>query len=115
MPHRRVGYGRRVMRYMDELAKRIAALPGAHVIGEVGPKKDRFPLFRIARGEGKKVLLMAGVHGDEPAGPVSFIEFFEREARHYERHFEFTAFPCVNPWGFEHYFRENSAGININR
>lgn len=58
---------------------------------------------------------MGGVLGDEPAGVESILEFFRQHSKKYEKHFEFTAFPCVNPWGFEHFKRENGFGLNINR
>ncbi|OGC38109.1 hypothetical protein A2V54_02495 [candidate division WWE3 bacterium RBG_19FT_COMBO_53_11] len=103
------------MDYYGELARLIAAVEGAQVIGFAGPANERFPLYRIVRGKGKKVLLSGVVHGNEPAGAFALIEFFRSQSREFEGEFEFTAFPCMNPWGYQHYERENGAKLDLNR
>ena len=96
-----------------ELAKHIEAIEGAAVIGSVS--SERFPLYRIRCGQGMPVLLSGAVHGDEPAGAHALVEFFRNHSARYEDKFAFTAFPCVNPWGFEHEQRGNEQGLNLNR
>lgn len=98
-----------------ELIERISALNGSRILGHVGDTRDQFPLFVVRRGIGKKVLLSGAVHGDEPAGAHAIISFLENGAEKYENAFEFTAFPCVNPWGFQYFARGNADGINLNR
>ena len=98
-----------------EIAKKIESIDGAHVIGRVGSSAEQYDLFQINRGTGRKVLLAGGVHGDEPAGVYAIIDFFQNHASQFENDFEFTAFPCVNPWGFQHFTRGNAANLNLNR
>lgn len=99
----------------NELAQQIRELDGAQFIGFTGSPSERLPLYRIIRGKGKKVLLSGAVHGDEPAGTFAILDFFRNHAAYFEDEFEFTAFPCVNPWGYQHVSRMNAAGLNINR
>ena len=70
-----------------------------------GNSSEQFPLYQIKRGEGRKILLSGVVHGDEPAGIYAILSFFENYIHEYENDFEFTAFPCVNPWGFQNFTR----------
>src|SRR4051812_15005509 len=102
------------MSYVD-IAKRIVALSGAKIIGYVGPKEKQYPLYQVKRGRGKKILLLGSVHGDEPAGTEAIIKFLQEDAYRYENEFQFTAFPCVNPWGYDNFKRYNAYGLNINR
>ena len=103
------------------LAEQIRSIGGASVVGHVG-QSQQFPFYMIKRGTGLKVLLLGGVHGDEPAGPHAIVEFFRYHSGEYESKFEFTAFPCVNPQGYDLFIRgtnpddDNPQGqINLNR
>jgi protein MpaA len=61
----------------------------------------------------RRVYLSAGIHGDEPAGPVALRRLVEEDQWP-----EGTAFflqPCLNPTGLMLGTRENSAGIDLNR
>jgi hypothetical protein len=98
-----------------KLSRRIASLCSAKIIGYVGTEDARFPFYCLKKGRGKKVLLLGSVHGDEPAGAEAITHFFEEEVFQFENDFQFTAFPCVNPWGYEHFSRYNGSGLNINR
>jgi len=60
-----------------------------------------------------KVYLSAGVHGDEPAGPLALLEllaegFFDDRAHWF-------ICPVLNPLGFVRGTRENADGIDLNR
>ena len=59
--------------------------------------------------------LFGGVHGDEPAGVLTLLEFLEE--RHWADHpaIAFSVLPCLNPTGFTLGTRENADGIDINR
>ena len=59
--------------------------------------------------------LFGGVHGDEPAGVLTLLEFLEE--RHWADHpsIAFSVFPCLNPTGCTLRTRENADGIDINR
>ena len=98
-----------------QIAKKIESIDGARVIGLVGSSAEQYDLFQINRGKGRKVLLAGGVHGDEPAGVHAIIDFFQYHAYQFENDFEFTAFPCVNPWGFQHFTWHNAANLDLNR
>lgn len=92
---------------------------GAEVglIGYVGSgKPEKYPLFYVQIGRGsKRVLLSAGIHGNEPAGVYALLEFLKGPVHDYTENMAFTIFPCLNPWGFEHDRRFNVNGIDINR
>src|SRR5687767_1836752 len=68
----------------------------------------RYPLIR-ARTEGKRSLLItAGFHGDEVAGPLTLLEFFpEIVAYARSRNVGLQVYPCLNPSGFEDCTRYN--------
>ena len=59
--------------------------------------------------------LFGGVHGDEPAGVITVLEFLEQ--RRWAEHpaIAFSVFPCLNPTGCALGTRENADGIDINR
>lgn len=59
------------------------------------------------------VLLTAGVHGDEPAGPLALIAL--AEARELDPAFAYRIWPCTNPTGFDLGTRESVDGVDINR
>ncbi len=99
----------------EEIAEQIESLGGAQIVGYVGSKDEQYPLFMMTRGTGRKVLLSAVLHGDEPAGVYSILEFFRNHVHQFEGDFEFTAFPCLNPRGFVHCTRGNAANLNLNR
>lgn len=105
-----------ILELMDfgSVASEIESLKGVKVLGKAG-SSERYPFYHIRRGTGPRVILSGVVHGDEPVGVYSIISFFREHSEAYEKHFEFSAFPCVNPWGFQHETRENSEGIDLNR
>ena len=59
--------------------------------------------------------LIAGVHGDEPAGVLSVLEFLEEHRWANHPAIAFSVFPCLNPTGFARGTRENADGVDINR
>jgi hypothetical protein len=99
----------------SQIANQIESLKGVRKIGRVGNSAEQYDLYQIKRGKGKKVLLTGVVHGDEPAGVYAIIDFFQNHIHEFEKDFEFTAFPCVNPWGFQHFTRGNAFNLNLNR
>lgn len=65
----------------------------------------------------RRVLLVGGVHGNEPMGAESVLRFTEH-LRRSAGEFPGTAFdilPLVNPWGYAHGRRYNQQGYDINR
>ena len=78
-----------------------------------------YPIYSIAlKGRQRAcrhVLLTAGLHGDEPAGPEAILRFLERDHSSLLHTFDFFILPCINPYGFVHNTRENATGLDINR
>jgi len=59
------------------------------------------------------VLIAAGVHGDEPAGPHALLELLETDAL--DPRFSYRLWPCTNPSGFDARTRESIDAVDINR
>ncbi len=68
---------------------------------------------RRAAGLAKRVYISAGIHGDEPAGPLALRELFDQNA--WPEHVEFCIVPCLNPTGFQRGTRENYENVDLNR
>lgn len=88
-------------------------------IGTLSLEKP-FPIFKISTsiitGSKKRVLLSAGIHGDEPAGVETICRFLEYSLYEYfEEEWEFTFLPCLNPWGYEMNTRYNRNDLDLNR
>ncbi len=77
-----------------------------------------YPLLKIVLGKGnpRRVLISAGMHGDEPGGMESLLSFLQDEHYlSYINHWEITLLPCINPHGYEFGTRENHEGKDLNR
>ena len=63
------------------------------------------------------ICMVAGVHGDEPDGVMSALEFARRFAKSPEltANYSLTVYPCINPTGYERMTRENASGKDLNR
>ncbi len=59
------------------------------------------------------IYISAGIHGDEPAGPLAVMQLL-RENR-WPEHVEVVLCPCLNPGGFARNIRENAEKIDLNR
>lgn len=64
-------------------------------------------------GDGAPAYLSAGIHGDEPAGPLAALELLREGFFDGPRHW--TLCPALNPVGLVAGTRENGAGIDLNR
>jgi len=81
------------------------------------PNKN-YPLIKIVVGKGnlRRILISAGIHGDEPGGVETILKFFEKNYHHkYADTYEFTILPCINPHGYEYGTRENHQKQDLNR
>ncbi len=77
-----------------------------------------YSLIKIVLGKGnpRRALISAGIHGDEPGGVESLLSFLQGE--HYLPYindWEITWLPCINPYGYEFGIRENHEGKDLNR
>ncbi|MDQ6929096.1 MAG: succinylglutamate desuccinylase/aspartoacylase family protein [Candidatus Eremiobacteraeota bacterium] len=59
------------------------------------------------------VIVCAGVHGDEPAGPAALLSLLEDGLL--DDRFSYRLFPCTNPTGLLAGSRENAEGRDVNR
>jgi succinylglutamate desuccinylase len=62
-----------------------------------------------------RIILSAGIHGEEPAGVYTLLEFIKRDIARYLRHFSFLIMPCLNPYGFTRGVRYGSHAADLNR
>lgn len=80
------------------------------VLGEV----DTYPILLLTPKERKprpNILIAAGFHGDEPAGPYGLLQFLQR----HNVNINVSFLPLVNPTGLEKHHRNNRHGQNPNR
>lgn len=90
----------------DWKVARLAAAPetGIPVLTRESRDTSTFP---------RRVYLSAGIHGDEPAGPLALTGLLEADA--FPRDISFWVCPCLNPTGFARYTREAANGRDLNR
>ena len=93
-----------------------AALGAGFEIETYG-ESEQWPLLGMIRGSGRtsgqNIYLSAGIHGDEPAGPMALLELLKAGSLP-EEHNYFIC-PILNPFGLEAGIRENAEGIDLNR
>lgn len=77
-------------------------------------KNIAIPAFsRRGKGENPRVILLsAGIHGDEPAGLLTILDFLKSEPT---SEFTWLINPLLNPSGTIAHTRENAEGIDLNR
>lgn len=62
----------------------------------------------------KKILILSGIHGDEPSGPRAISAFLKKQ-RASDKSFAIVALPILNRWGYAYNSRYNKDGIDLNR
>ena len=65
------------------------------------------------RGAGPAIYLSAGIHGDEPAGPLAMLELLR--AGFFTSGHHWLLCPALNPTGLASGTRGNACGIDLNR
>ena len=60
-----------------------------------------------------RIYISAGIHGDEPAGPLAALKLIQENS--WPENVEIFLLPCLNPAGFTLNRREDAAGIDLNR
>ncbi len=83
------------------------------VIGRAGVDDLVFWTREARRGPGTPVFLSAGIHGDEPCGPLALLEYLR--TANLPDHCEWIVAPMLNPGGLRAGTRENVDGIDLNR
>ena len=106
-------------RYNTYITKKLNAISSIQNNLDIIGCINNYPFYRILLSHPSEsndtVLISAGIHGDEPAGPTAIFLFLERNNTHLFKHFNFLILPCINIYGFEHNKRENADGIDLNR
>jgi hypothetical protein len=75
----------------------------------------RYPLLRAETPGRRRLLITAGFHGDETAGPLTLVEYFEEIVAYANaRGVGLTIYPSLNPSGFEDGTRYNRGGESPN-
>ncbi len=92
------------------LAANAGWLPD-HIPAENGIE---LPVWVRRRPRGRRrIYLSAGIHGDEPAGPLAVRELMRQAP--WPEDTEIWLCPCLNPTGFPLNRRENAQGYDLNR
>lgn len=61
----------------------------------------------------RRIYISAGIHGDEPAGPLAVLELLKDD--HWGDAVDLWICPCLNPTGLAQSTRENATGHDLNR
>lgn len=86
------------------------------IIGEIRANGKVYPMVKITLGKGNRILISAGIHGDEPAGVDALYTFLkEKRYKPFIKNWELTIIPCINPLGYESETRKNNKNIDLNR
>ena len=76
--------------------------------------RGKLPAFRRPGARAtRRVYISAGIHGDEPAGPLAALELIRQNK--WPDDIDVCLLPCLNPSGFVLNKRENSEGMDLNR
>ena len=115
------------LRNPEEVLEKIIAAAqklGVHKIRELGSVdtgSGSCPILKLSWKTGRtlpRILLSAGIHGDEPAGPhavLSLLESWKSSDSPPLQDINLDLLPLINPSGFLNKTRENGAGIDLNR
>ncbi len=79
-----------------------------------------YPVYYLqTAGDGRPALLIsAGIHGDEPAGPAALVLWAEKHLARIagsKAARPLLLFPCLNPWGLVNNQRGDAEGRDLNR
>ena len=87
--------------------------------GRVTTDAGAYPIYAVLTrnhlGDLPRIILSAGIHGEEPAGVYALLEFMKRDIARYLGHFSFLILPCLNPYGFTRGVRYGSHSADLNR
>ncbi len=95
-------------------AFRAAARSAGFAEEELIPTADGpVSVWTRARPAAKRIYLSAGIHGDEPAGPLALLDLMR--SGFFGDSFEWILCPALNPGGLARNQRENADGMDLNR
>ena len=89
------------------------------IIREIGytGKNNEYPMFSIILNKNnskKTVCFSAGIHGEEPAGPLAILEFLRTFDYKKYKSIKIIIFPVANPHGFDRGIRRNFLNKDLN-
>lgn len=87
-------------------------------IAEIRSNKNSYKIIKLVLGAGnpKRVLITAGIHGDEVAGINTMVEFLQQNLfEEFLDIWELTLIPCLNPTGYALNTRNNHEDTDLNR
>ncbi|MCG5054293.1 MAG: succinylglutamate desuccinylase/aspartoacylase family protein [Myxococcales bacterium] len=94
----------------DAAFRRWGAVAQVETVDEMKVAGRTYPLMRAQTDGAHDLLVTAGFHGDETAGPLTLLAHLpDLVARARRCRVGLTIFPCVNPSGFEVRTRYNEA------
>lgn len=82
--------------------------------GEAGPNHPILSLERPAPQDRPTILVVGGIHGNEPAGTEAAMRWMEQAQPEHDR-FGWLVIPCANPTGWECDRRTNALRKDLNR
>ena len=108
--------------YLREVASPLKInIPGHRIIktGRVRTDSGVHPIYAAVtknyRKDLPRIILSAGIHGEEPAGVYTLLEFINGGIVKYLDHFSFLILPCLNPHGFIRGVRFSRDVSDLNR
>ena len=114
------GYHGETIKLRAVLREVVAAAQAHGWTSEVFHEQGEIKWFALHRGpevrsqkSEAKIYISAGIHGDEPAGPLAALKLIQEN--HWPNGVEVFLLPCLNPIGFTLNRRENAEGIDLNR
>lgn len=75
--------------------------------------EDIVVLKKTPKEVSKRIYISSGIHGDEPAGPLSVLKLIENN--NWPDTLQVILLPCLNPLGFKLNTRENDKCVDLNR
>ncbi len=112
----RGGYHGETIAIHDVLATARATAQERGWMTETLPVTPELNLWAFHRGgtaPRRRVYISAGIHGDEPAGPLAVRQMLDEDR--WPTGVALWVCPCLNPTGFVASRRENAAGFDLNR
>jgi hypothetical protein len=104
MPENYTGDGRKIFDDLNKTFERLVSAP-FHFIREPICLSRGFPIISYrTRKEGKALWLIAGIHGEEPAGPNAFAEGIDIIQKLGEK-YPLVVLPLCNPSGYDRNWR----------
>jgi len=101
---------------MSYLKSITDSLPDTYLTKNLGDQKTPLNIFVPKVLSRKKVLIIAGLHGDEPGGPLGILKFLNQSnARELLDRLSVSFIPIVNYYGFENNKRKNEENKDVNR